>query len=400
VRRSIAELASFPRASQARIAGRVLTRDDAGCVLSDASGSVRCLGAAMPEVMALCMVEGSFDGDSFVVSRVVHAQATRETPASASEFHALMSRGREKALRLRGRAKVLDEVRAYFRSEDFLEVDTPLAVPSPGLDLHLDAMRVEMRGRERYLITSPEYQMKRLLAGGLERIVQIGKCFRKDEIGERHQPEFTMVEWYRAWAGIDDVMRDTEQLVAHVARAVGGSNVLKTALGEVDVTPPWPRLSVREALAKFAGEHDMEALARDEEAFYRAMIERVEPALTELGAVMLCEYPASMASLARKKPGDERVAERFEAYVAGVELCNGFGELTDPVEQRARFEHDQRERERLGLPVYPIDERFVRALEEGIPPSGGNALGLDRLVMLALGAAHIEDVLAIPYSRL
>jgi lysyl-tRNA synthetase class 2 len=275
-------------------------------------------------------------------------------------------------------------------------------VPSPGLDVHLDALAVHTSAGERYLITSPEYQMKRLLAGGLERIYQLAKCFRNDEVGQRHQPEFTMLEWYRAYAGVDEVMADTEQLVAAVATAISGEAVLHTAAGPVDVAPPWPRLTVREAFARFA-QVDVFALLQEadgEETFYRLLVERVEPALSELGALFLCEYPASMASLARKKPNDPRVAERFEAYVAGVELCNGFGELTDPIEQRARLLADQAERAQRGLPVYPIDERFMAALEQGVPPSGGNALGLDRLVMLALGAAHIEDVTAVPASRL
>jgi lysyl-tRNA synthetase class 2 len=275
-------------------------------------------------------------------------------------------------------------------------------VPSPGLDVHLDALTVRTGPDERYLITSPEYQMKRLLAGGLERIYQLAKCFRNDEVGPQHQPEFTMLEWYRAYAGVDEVMADTEQLVAAMATAISGVPVLHTAHGPVDVAPPWPRLTVREAFARFA-QVDVLALLQEEhgeDTFYRLLVERVEPALSELGALFLCEYPASMASLARKKPSDPRVAERFEAYVAGVELCNGFGELTDPVEQRARLLADQAERARQGLPVYPLDEQFLAALEQGVPPSGGNALGLDRLVMLALGAAHIEDVTAVPASRL
>ncbi|MFT3922810.1 MAG: EF-P lysine aminoacylase EpmA [Myxococcales bacterium] len=321
-----------------------------------------------------------------------------------SEWWALARDRNQKRERLRARSRVLRWTREFFEARGFLEVETPLVVPSPGLDVHLDAMSVTTRVGERFLITSPEYQMKRLLSGGLERIFQLCKCFRNDELGERHQPEFSMLEWYRAYASVDDVMGDTEQLVATVARKLAGTGAheraeLRTAWGPVDVTPPWPRLTVREALARYAGAR-MEDVVTDEERFYSLLLERVEPALTELGAVFLTEYPASMASLARKKPEDPSVAERFEAYVAGIELCNGFGELTDAREQRTRLELDQAERVRRGLPVYPIDERFLSALEQGMPPSGGNALGLDRLVMLALGAAHIEDVLAVPGSRL
>jgi elongation factor P--(R)-beta-lysine ligase len=306
------------------------------------------------------------------------------------------------------RADIMRAVRAFFDAQGFLEVETPLVVPSPGLDVHLDAMRVLHKKHERYLITSPEYQMKRLLAGGLGRIYQVCKCFRNDELGDRHQPEFTMLEWYRGEAGIEAVMRDTEELVASLARTLSrreqpdgsaGKPTVRSAFGEIDVTPPWPRLTMREAFTRFCDVSMEEALA-DEEQFYRLLIDRIEPGLAQLGAVFLCEWPASMASLARKKPGDPSVAERFEAYIAGVELCNGFGELTNASEQRERLLADQATRRALGLPVYPIDERFLAALDEGMPESAGNALGLDRLIMLLLGAAHIEDVMALGASRL
>jgi lysyl-tRNA synthetase class 2 len=309
--------------------------------------------------------------------------------------------------RLRMRAELMREIRAFFDGQDFLEVETPLLVPSPGLDVHLDALRVEQRRHERYLITSPEYQMKRLLVGGLPRIYQLCKCFRNEELGDRHQPEFTMLEWYRADAAVEAVMHDTEQLVAQLARWLGARRgaaseacaTVHSAFGDIDVTPPWPRLTMREAFANFC-DVTMEEALRDEEQFYRLLIDRIEPGLAQMGAVFLCEWPASMASLARKKPDDPSVAERFEAYLGGVELCNGFGELTCPHEQRARLYADQAERRARNLPVYPIDERFLAALEEGMPPSAGNALGVDRLIMLLLGAAHIEDVLALGASVL
>jgi lysyl-tRNA synthetase class 2 len=403
VRRNIAELAGLPAATRVCIAGRVLVSEPSGFMLSDQSGWVLCTAARLPAELSLVMVEGTWDGHDVVCERFLHEQPGSVRPLADAEHASLTgkggARGRARQERLFARAALIAEVRRFFHERSFLEVETPLAVPSPGLDLHLSALELKTSKPARYLITSPEYQMKRLLAGGLERIVQIGKCFRDDEIGERHQPEFTMVEWYRAWADVEAVMRDTEELVAHVAEARSGRRVLLTAQGEIDVTPPWPRLTVREAFARYAG-LGLDDVVSDETRFYRVLVEQVEPALTELGAVFLCEYPASMASLARKKPGDPRVAERFEAYVGGIELCNGFGELTDAQEQRSRLLHDQAERARLGLPVYPIDERFLGALEEGIPPSAGNALGLDRLIMLALGAAHIEDVLAIPASKL
>jgi lysyl-tRNA synthetase class 2 len=296
--------------------------------------------------------------------------------------------------RLRERAAVLGRVRDFFDARGFVEVQTPALVPCPGLDLHLDAFEVAGgdRGAPRWLMTSPEYQMKRLLADGWQRIYQIAPCFRRGEVGRRHNPEFTMLEWYRADAGMDDVVRDTEQLVAAV---VGGT--VRLVDRAIDVRPPLERWTVCDAFARFAGwsrEATLDAAEHDEDAYFRTLVDRVEPALEGLDrGVFLVDYPASQASLARKKPGDPRVAERFELYVAGVELCNGFGELVDPAEQRARFEADRQARRERGLPVYPLDERFLEAVAR-MPPSGGNALGLDRLVALACGTTDIADVLA------
>jgi lysyl-tRNA synthetase class 2 len=295
---------------------------------------------------------------------------------------------------------VLADVRRFFEARGFLEVQTPVMVPSPGLDLHLDAFEVKDGdgGAPRWLLTSPEYQMKRLLADGWERIYQITPCFRRGEIGARHNPEFTMLEWYRAHAGIDSVMRDTEQLVA----AVTGGTV---RLGDrvVDVRPPLERLTVCDAFARFAGwsmDATLTAAASDEDLYYRTMVERVEPSLERAGrGVFLVDYPATQASLARIKPDDPRLAERFELYVGAFELCNGFGELVDPVEQRSRLLHNQATRRARGQPVYPIDERFVHALGR-VPASAGNAVGLDRLTAIACGATEIADVMAFTSDEL
>src|SRR3984957_9956634 len=264
---------------------------------------------------------------------------------------------------LRERANILALVRTFFAQRDFLEVETPLLVPSPGLDLHLGAVEVVPRTAARYLITSPEYQMKRLLGDGYERIFQIARCFRKGEQGQHHNPEFTMLEWYRANAGVDDVMKDTEELVAMLT-----SGRVQLGARTVDTRAPVERWTVCDAFERFAGIGEDETLdlaANDEEQYFRIMVESVEPGLIALDhAVFLVDYPASQASLARKRPDDPRVAERFELYVGGIELCNGFGELVDPVEQRARLERDRAERSARGLPVYPIDERFIEALKK------------------------------------
>jgi lysyl-tRNA synthetase class 2 len=302
--------------------------------------------------------------------------------------------------RLRERARVARDVRAFFDARDFVEVTTPVMVPSPGLDLHLDAFEVQggERGAPRWLMTSPEYQMKRLLAEGAHRIYQLAPCFRRGEAGARHNPEFTMLEWYRARASVEDVMADTEQLVA---RATGGTVRLGSRV--VGVHPPLERITVCDAFVRFAGwsaDETLEAAENDEERYFRALVDRVEPELERLEqAVFLVDFPSSQASLARVKPGDPRVAERFELYVAGIELCNGFGELVDPVEQRARLVRDQAERRARGLPVYPIDERFLQALA-AVPPSAGNALGFDRLAALCCGLRDIRDVVAFTTDEL
>jgi elongation factor P--(R)-beta-lysine ligase len=292
------------------------------------------------------------------------------------------------------RARVLAEVRAFFDARGFLEVETPVLVPSPGMDLHLDA--VGAGGA--WLATSPEYQMKRLLADGYGRIFQVTRAFRAGELGERHNPEFSILEFYRANAGVDDVMRDTEQLVARVT-----AGRVRLAGREVTTAPPFARITVCEAFARWAGLAEKETLRlaeNDEDAYFRLLVDRVEPALTALDhAVFLTDYPATQASLAKKKPSDPRLAERFECYVAGVELCNGFGELTDPVEQRARFEADQEARRARGMAVYPIDEKLLAALA-GVPPSAGNAVGLDRLIALACGTTEIARVMAFTSEEL
>lgn len=303
------------------------------------------------------------------------------------------------------RAQALDSARAFFSSRGYLEVETPIAIPSPGLDLHLDAFEAvpsvasDHRTAERFLSTSPELQMKRLLAAGRGRIFQITRAFRAGEVGERHNPEFTILEFYRPHAGVEAVMRDTEQLVARLTRGevtVDGRTF--------DLRPPFERITLLEAFERWAKTTPAETLrlaAHDETTFFEKLAFEVEPALAELDhGIFVTEYPASQASLARRKPTDSNVAERFELYVAGVELCNGFGELTDAVEQRARFERDQAARAKLGKPVYPIDERFLDALTRGMPECAGNAIGFDRLVALACGTRSIADVIAFTDAEL
>jgi lysyl-tRNA synthetase class 2 len=306
---------------------------------------------------------------------------------------------------------VLREVRAFFAARDFLEVETPLRVRSPGLEVHLRAVPA---GPERWLITSPEYQMKRLLAGGLPRIYTVCKCFRADERGSQHNPEFTMLEWYRAHAPLADILADTEALVASCANAVCGAPLVEVGGRRVDVTPPWPERSVAEAMAEYAGVTvrgdedagtlrarclsagiDVGTATAWDDVFFAAFVARVDPALAALDRpVVLCDWPAPLAALARRRADRPHLCERFEAYVAGLELANAFGELGDAVEQRARFAADLAARRARGFAVYPIDEKLLCALSDGFPPASGIALGVDRLVMLVTGARDIAEVLA------
>lgn len=291
---------------------------------------------------------------------------------------------------LRLRATAMAAIRRFFAAREFIEVDTPSLVPSPGLDAHLSAFEVRSPdGRiVGWLATSPEYQMKRLLCEGAERIFQLGRSYRAEEHGTHHEREFTMLEWYRTNAGSDDVIRDTEELVSTLARELDSEMTDR-------VSPPWERITVEEAFEKHAGAMVDPA---DEEQFFRTWAERVQPRLGAHRPVVVTHWPASMASLANLH--DDGTADRFEAFVSGIELCNGFGELTDAREQRRRFEADQGARRSAGAPVYPIDERFLDALEQGMPASGGNALGVDRLLMLLTGAESIQAVMPFPAIRL
>lgn len=278
------------------------------------------------------------------------------------------------ARNLTARAEIERRVRAWFHDQGFLDVTTPSLAPSPGLEVHLQPIAAQPHVGPRFLMTSPEYHMKRLLSAGFDRLVYFGRAFRDDEAGVHHHLEFTMLEWYRAGATPDEVMRDVETLVA---LATGRERV-------------WTRLTVREALARFSTPTD------DPDAIIRALVEDVEPQLAALGAVFLTEWPRALASLARLCPHDPSVSERFEAYLDGVELANGFGELTDAAEQRRRFESELRTRAEVGLPLYPIDERFLDALAAGLPRCTGIALGLDRLIMAAVGAKTLDDVVCFP----
>ena len=315
------------------------------------------------------------------------------------------------------RSSVLEGVRRYFGREGFVEVETPAWVPAPSQDAHLEPVRLAGPAGG-WLITSPEYHMKRLLARGAPpKIYQICRCFRGGEHSSSHRPEFAMVEWYRAGAGYDRILTDVECLLSEAAMGVNGRPMGRSpGRGSVDLAPPWPRLTVAEAFDLHGGipqgclldadGRELREAARAagcrsvgdqddwETVFHKLLLERVEPALAAMGrGVHLTGYPAPLACLARLDGQDPRVAERFESYAGGLEIANGFGELTDAREQRRRFRVERLRRRREHRPVLPLDEEFLRDLSS-MPQAAGVALGLDRLMMLLLGARRIEEVVA------
>jgi len=328
--------------------------------------------------------------------------------------------------RLAQRGRVLDAVRGFFRQRGYVEVDTPALQVSPGLEPHLRAFATELRDPRdrriatRYLHTSPEFAMKKLLAAGEPRIWQLAHVFRNGEHSTTHHPEFSMLEWYRAGASYLDLMEECEALV-RVCQEAAGVDALTWRGRSADARCEWHRITVAEAFRQHCG-IDLLATAPDpsrpdadrlaeaasaigiaphagddwETLFFRILLERIEPLLGLGAPTILYDYPLSMGALSRRRPNNPRLAERFEVYVCGLELANAFGELTDPAEQRTRFLADQARKQALYGEVYPIDEDFLTALEAGLPPCAGIALGFDRLVMLATAADDIEDVLWAP----
>ncbi len=285
------------------------------------------------------------------------------------------------------RARILRAVRAFFGDRDYLEVETPVRIPAPAPEVHIDA---EPSG-DWYLQTSPELCMKRLLSAGYPRLFQICRCFRSKERGRRHLPEFSLLEWYAAGCDYKDLMSETEDLIRHVARSLDTAGAIIYQNRRIRLEKPWDRLTVAEAFTCYSQISLEQALATGR--FDEVIGLQVEPKLGLAKPAFLYDYPASCGALARKKPGQPEVAERFELYIAGMELCNAFSELTDTHEQRSRFEAERALRRHMGKDPYPMPEKFLSALAY-LPPSAGNALGLDRLVMLFGDATDIDSVTA------
>ncbi|RPJ15010.1 MAG: EF-P lysine aminoacylase GenX [Desulfobacteraceae bacterium] len=290
------------------------------------------------------------------------------------------------------RANIIRSIRLFFLQRNYLEVETPVRIPAPAPEAHIDA--IESEGR--FLHTSPELCMKRLLASGYPRIFQICRCFRQKERGSRHIPEFTMLEWYRAGSDYFGMMDETEALIKHVAIKSGSGNSINYQGGRIDLDKPWTRMTVAVAFDKYSSISVQKAFSDDR--FDETMAE-IEPALGQRSPLFLYDYPASCGALAKLKTGDSSIAERFELYIFGLELCNGFTELTDPKEQRARFEKELAFRKKAGKKEYPMPEKFLESLSF-MPDASGNALGLDRLVMLFADTTTIDDVVAFTPEEL
>jgi len=318
---------------------------------------------------------------------------------------------------LRARAEIFRAVREFFDARGYLEVETPALQKSPCMEAHIQAFKTELvsadfqRRETMYLHTSPEFAMKKLLVAGLPKIYQLARVFRNAEGSRWHSPEFTMLEWYQAGMSYEEMMEETADLLRHVLKASARAGD-KTS----DAHLPWEKITVTDALKKYAGVdisghlEDLAHLRAEaarigvhvsehddwQNALLKILMEKVEPNLGSPAPTIIHDYPVSMAALSRPKPSDPRFAERFEVYVCGIELENAFGELTDAKIQRERFLREVALRKKTYGDDYPVDEDFLRALEHGLPPSSGNALGLERLVMLATGAEHVDLVQAAP----
>ena len=286
------------------------------------------------------------------------------------------------------RERTLRSVKQFFRDQGFLEVATPLVSPALIPEEHIHPVETDAG----FLLPSPEIHMKRFLAAGYDRIFQIGPCFRKGERGEQHIPEFTMLEWYRAHEDYGALADDCEQLLAAVSQDLFERTGIEYRGETIDLAPPWQRVPVREAFLAHAGWDPFEEEERVR--FEQDLTEKVVPGLDKERPVFLFDFPAYEASLARTKPEDPGVAQRIELFAGGLELANGFSELTDPQEQRRRFKETNERRRARGERVFPLPEKFLSFLAD-LPPSAGIALGIDRLVMLLAGASQIDEVVAL-----
>ncbi|MBW2073021.1 MAG: EF-P lysine aminoacylase GenX, partial [Deltaproteobacteria bacterium] len=323
------------------------------------------------------------------------------------------------------KSKALALVRRFFASRGFVEWQTPRLVASPGIEVHLKGFETHYLdrkgGRKRcYLPTSPEFSLKKALCAGMDRIYEICRCFRNGgESGPLHQCEFTMIEWYRTYVDYEAIMRDVEELAYFLEKSLRCSAADRFRGRRIDWTPPWPRTSLKELFLRHCSidlgralkdlpyfrrqssrflSQDATEQAGFDDLFFQLFLSKIEPNLGLDKPEILYDYPAHMSALAATKPGEPAFAERCEVYVSGVELANGFTELNDPFEQRARFEAALREKRALGYPEVPVDQQFLQELEYGMPPAAGIALGLERLLMAIAGVEDIAMLFFLPHQ--
>ena len=298
---------------------------------------------------------------------------------------------RKKALQKR--ASILQGIRHFFVEEGYLEVETPHRIPTLAPESHIDAI---LSGSW-FLHTSPELCMKRMMAAGYEKIFQICRCWRDRERGSQHLPEFTLLEWYRAGADYHSLMEDCERFIRCVAAAIGLGQHIFFREREINLSEPWERISVKEAFRYYSQTSMTEALERN--LFDEVMVRDIEPRLGVKKPTFIYDYPAERGALARLKPEDPSVAERFELYIGGLELANGFSELVNSDEQRRRFLHENENRQSVGKFVYSMPDKFLAELD-WMPSTAGIALGVDRLVMVFLDVETIDEVVAFTPEEL
>jgi lysyl-tRNA synthetase class 2 len=317
----------------------------------------------------------------------------------------------------RRRTRIIAEIRRFFDERDFLEVETPMMHPIPGgaaarpFVTHHNALDLNL-----YLRIAPELHLKRCVVGGLERVYEINRNFRNEGLSTQHNPEFTMLEFYQAYADYRDLMVLTEELLARIARTAGGSDTVTYQGQAISFVPPWPRLSLEEALVKLGGltweavrsESGLRAAAEASGitikrgwGWAKLLVELFEARVEEqlIQPTFVTDFPAELSPLAKARTDDPRYVQRFELYVAGVEVANAYTELNDPREQRRRLEAQARARAAGDEEAHSMDEDFVRALEYGLPPTAGEGIGIDRLVMLLTDAPSIRDVILFPLLR-
>ncbi len=298
------------------------------------------------------------------------------------------------------REKVIDTIRNFFKQQGFHEVQTPILVPVPSAESNLEVFETALttaagKSRRAFLILSPEYALKKLVSAGLGNIFEITRSFRNlEEVSPTHNPEFTMLEWYRVGADYRNIMEDFENLFLKII----GKNKMIYQNEEYDLSLPWPRISFSEAFKKYAGKNLKDV---PDEDFYQVFFNEIEPQLrASHKPAFIYDYPVSQASLARKKSSDPRFAERWEVFIAGIELGNCFSELTDWKEQSGRLKADIKKRKRLKKTAFPVDADFIDALKSGMPETAGIAVGVDRLVMLAADTATVSETLFFPGDEL